>query len=102
MGSYTRMTLTFSGELDIATTPVLRERLESRALPGTDLLVDLRGVTFMDCTALRALLDTHMASIVEGWALSVAVSPGPVLRLLELTGADRRLTLASAPRVVAA
>ena len=96
------MTLTFSGELDIATTPVLRERLESRALPGTDLLVDLRGVTFMDCTALRALLDAQMASILEGWALSVAVSPGPVLRLLELTGADRRLTLAKEQRALAA
>ena len=86
----------------MATTPVLRERVASRALPGTDLLVDLRGVTFMDCTALHALLDAQMDSILEGWALSVAVSPGPVLRLLELTGADCRLTLASAPRVVAA
>ncbi len=101
-GTLETMTLTFAGELDIATTPALRERLAARPLPGAPMLVDLREVTFMDCSALHVLLDAHMDAVLGGWELSVAVSPGPVRRLLELTGADRRLTLASGPAELAA
>ncbi len=85
------MALVLSGELDIATAPAMRERLAIHPPAGTELLVDLRGVTFMDCSALRVLLEAQEASRQEGWALRVAVAPGPVQRLIELTGTARLL-----------
>jgi len=45
------------GDLDIATTPVLRERLLSVLRPGMPLLVlDLSGVSFCDVSALAVLI----------------------------------------------
>ena len=47
------------GELDIATTPALRERMLSVFSPGLRLLVlDLSGVSFCDVSALAVLVAT--------------------------------------------
>jgi anti-sigma B factor antagonist len=49
--------LTVSGELDIATAPLLRERLAAAIVGGVRRLVlDLRPVTFMDSVAVAAIL----------------------------------------------
>jgi anti-sigma B factor antagonist len=49
--------LTIAGELDIATVPRVRERLTALIEGGTRRVhVDLRGVTFMDSTALAAFI----------------------------------------------
>src|SRR5437588_11158032 len=48
--------LTVTGELDLATSPALEAQLE-RASSGPDLVIlDLRGVSFMDSTGLSLLV----------------------------------------------
>jgi anti-anti-sigma factor len=49
-----RCRLTLRGELDLATAGRLQQAL---AEGGDDVLLDLRGLTFMDSTGVRALLE---------------------------------------------
>jgi anti-anti-sigma factor len=69
--------LTLRGELDLGTA----ERLE-RALAeaGDDVLLDLRGLTFMDSTGVRVLLEA-------------AERGAPALRMLVPDGGDVRVTI---------
>jgi len=74
-----------SGELDLATAPQLREAL-ARALTDVDheVIVDMSGVTFIDSTALRVLLD---AQRTRGSArpLVVVCDQLNVLRIIKIT-----------------
>jgi anti-sigma B factor antagonist len=85
--------LTQGGELDIASIPRLMQRLEPYRQPGREIVLDLRGVEFMDCYSLGHLLGAHADSATEGWTMRLLVETAPVLRLLELTGAGRLLPL---------
>ena len=49
-----------TGELDVATSPMLRDSLLALVNRGADsLVVDLRGVTFIDSTGVGSLLRIH-------------------------------------------
>ena len=76
-----------SGELDIQGVPELR-RLLLRA--GHQLVLDLRGVTFVDCGGLRTIVGP-----VSGGARRriVAEENGHVHRLLRLTGWEKSVAL---------
>ncbi len=85
--------LTQAGELDIATAPRLFERLQPHRRPGTEVVLDLREVVFMDCYTLGCIVAAHADSATEGWTLRVLVETPPVRRLLDLTGAARLLPI---------
>jgi anti-sigma B factor antagonist len=82
------------GELDLATTPVLRERLLGVLSPGVRLLIiDLSGVSFCDVAGLAVLIGTQRRATAHGITVRVA-SPRPqVAKLLRITGLDHRLTI---------
>lgn len=83
--------LTQAGELDIATIPALMRRLEPHRQPGSEVVLDLREVAFIDCYALGHIVEAHADSATEGWSLRIRVEAPPVVRLLELTGATALL-----------
>ena len=85
--------LTQAGELDIATAPRLFERLAPHRRPGSEVVLDLRQVGFMDCYTLGCIVAAPVDSATEGWTLRVLVEAPPVLRLLDLTGAARLLPI---------
>ena len=69
-----------SGELDIATGEELRDRLSQVLAHHGDVVVDLAGVTFLDCSGLRALLVPGLAiSFLLSFVQSFAVFPSAVL-----------------------
>lgn len=80
------MRLVVCGELDLAVTDRLREAIEAHAAPGTAVVVDLRGLEFMDSTGLSTLIAAHGAAGRQGWQLAIISGEGPVHRLFELTG----------------
>lgn len=82
-----------SGEIDLDTSPALADVLSRVPPDTTSLVVDLADVTFMDCSALPALLQ---ASRRFGTALSLRGPGRPVLRLLEATGLDSRFAVQQA------
>ena len=82
------------GELDIATTPALRERLLSVFRPGVRLLViDLSGVSFCDVSTLAVLVATQRRAGRLGIAVRLAAPRPQVARLLRITGLDQCFTI---------
>jgi anti-anti-sigma factor len=78
--------ITLTGELDMATAPVLGAEFDrSGNSRSRALVLDLSGLTFMDCTALRAIVNFARRARAGGWRLRI-VSPGPlVARIFVLT-----------------
>jgi anti-sigma B factor antagonist len=75
------------GELDVATAPELRGRLEETIDRGTPLVVaDLLGVTFIDSTALGVLIGALKRSQSAGGQLRIVVAEARILKIFEITG----------------
>jgi len=76
------------GELDLATTPRLAEAIDELRDSGFDhVVLDLRGVTFVDSTGLRLILSLAASP------LTLELIPGPpaVQRIFETTRTLERL-----------
>jgi len=78
-----------AGDFDLATTPLLRDRLLSvLAAGGRLLIIDLSGVSFFDASALTVLIGTQRRARVLGMTVRL-VAPRPQLaKLLRITGLD--------------
>ncbi|HEY0345030.1 MAG TPA: STAS domain-containing protein [Solirubrobacteraceae bacterium] len=87
-----------SGELDIASAPEFEQAIaEATAEPGAELVLDLRELTFMDSTGLRALAQTNARADEAGFALSIVRGPRQIERVLEISGLAELLPLVDAP-----
>jgi anti-sigma B factor antagonist len=83
-----------SGELDVATVPLLAERLaEAEAGEARLIILDLNDVSFMDSTGLHLILGTQARSEQASHRLRISRSSPQVIRLLELAGVLDRLPL---------
>ena len=89
-----RLLVWVTDEVDIATAPRLRRALERAAPePGEQVVVDLSGVTFMDCSGLTPLLE---AEARLGGRLSLRGVPAKVSALLRLAGLQSRFGMSDA------
>jgi anti-anti-sigma factor len=87
------------GEVDLATAPILEDRLRELRDSGFDrLVVDLHHVTFMDSTGLRLILNWDEESRRDGIAFQLLPGPPLVQRLFEVTGVLERLEFADTTR----
>lgn len=87
--------VTVSGELDVATSQELDHELAKLHGVAT-VIVDLRGLTFIDSTGLGVLVRTHHLCKQQGRRFGLVRGEGQVNRLLSLTGlADELLVLDS-------
>lgn len=73
------------GEVDVATSPALRERLQAVRGPGVQVL-DLHEVTFLDSTGLGVLVGALKRSRETGGSLRLVISEQRILRIFEITG----------------
>lgn len=86
------------GELDIATTPTLERAISEATAEGDGALVlDLRGLTFMDSTGLRTLAQTNARAEADGFELTIIRGPRQIERVLEISGLGLLLPLVDAP-----
>lgn len=75
------------GELDLATGPELREQVMELVAVGFEhLVIDLRGLTFVDATGVALLLALDEQARSDGWRLSLIPGHHQVHRVLSLTG----------------
>jgi anti-sigma B factor antagonist len=80
-----------SGELDIATTPELEWTLAELVDSGAGhVILDLRGLSFMDSTGLRLLLERNAASRADSHRFTLIAGPPEVQRLFDLTATTER------------
>ena len=93
-----RMHIAPCGELDIATAPQLEQAVsEATAGAVSELVLDLRELTFMDSTGLRALAQANVKAEQAGTELSIWRGPRQIERVLEISGLGPLLPLADAP-----
>ncbi|WP_445152430.1 STAS domain-containing protein [Baekduia sp. Peel2402] len=84
------------GELDLATAPELEAALLPPLKEGVSIALDLRGLEFMDSTGVRVIVAAHLAAQEHAATLTVVVIPdGPVARVLEISGLDAVLDVAT-------
>jgi anti-sigma B factor antagonist len=80
------------GELDIATVEKLRAEVERLREAGfSDLVLDLRGVRFLDSTGLRFVLELDGATRADGQELAIIRGPEVVHRIFDVTQVSDRL-----------
>ncbi|HEY2636145.1 MAG TPA: STAS domain-containing protein [Solirubrobacteraceae bacterium] len=86
-----------TGELDIATVP--RLRAEMRDADGApEVVLDLRGLRFLDTSGLRAVIEEEHLATDAGRRLWVVRGSNAVQRVFELAGvADRIPFVAEEP-----
>lgn len=86
--------LTVNGELDIATTAALRDRIVG-ALKATTgpVIIDLSGVSFCDATGLALLVGARRRARLSGCTVVLAGPDRTVSKLLRITGLDRAFTI---------
>jgi anti-sigma B factor antagonist len=90
MGTHTVVGVT--GELDVASAPALRDRLLALINRGApSLVVDLRGVTFIDSTGVGSLLRIHHRQGLVGGTVHFVADQPAVLRVLDLMQLTGRL-----------
>jgi anti-sigma B factor antagonist len=92
------VTLALSGELDLMSSPIFEEALERAYEENPELIVvDLRGLEFMDSTGLHRLVSAQQRAIQSGRRFGVVRGGEPVQRLFDLTGIADLLTMVGSP-----
>jgi anti-sigma B factor antagonist len=76
--------VTVVGDIDLASAPMLESEMEKHH--GIDVVTDLTRVEFIDSAGLVVLIKQQERIRASGGELTLVVSPGPVMRLLDLTG----------------
>jgi anti-sigma B factor antagonist len=79
------VTVALKGEYDVARASDLRHALLDIDVRGPNVIADMSEVTFVDSSALRALIEAQRALEAEGGSLRLAEVPRGVSRLLVLT-----------------
>ena len=80
------------GELDIATVEKLRAEVEGLRESGfSKLVLDLRGVRFLDSTGLRLVLELDAAAKEASHELLIIRGSAVVQRIFEVTQVSERL-----------
>jgi anti-sigma B factor antagonist len=79
--------LSISGELDLATAPLLQEHLlEVAQTDMSEVVVDLEHATYIDSAVLGVLVSAHKRLTRSGGTLIIC-SPTPrLVKLFEITG----------------
>lgn len=82
-----------SGEIDAHSAPSLADHLSDCSANDADIVIDMSGVTFMDSSGLRTLIDLHQRTEAAPYGLVLRSPSDTVVRLIEVAGLDDHFTL---------
>jgi anti-sigma B factor antagonist len=86
------------GELDLDTAHEVEQQLADMRNGGCRrLILDLRGLRFMDSTGLRLVIRWDTAAREDGFEFAIVPGIDVVHRVFRLTGMDQHLTVAEPP-----
>jgi anti-anti-sigma factor len=94
-----RAHLTLRGELDLATAPELEQLVNERIDSSQEVIIDLRGLEFMDSSGIRVLVAAHARAGRTGTRLLVVrpATGSAVAKIVEVAGLDGELNLLDDP-----
>jgi anti-sigma B factor antagonist len=98
-----RVILELGGELDLANAARLQSAIDNTAAAAKPLIVlDLERLEFIDSSGLRVILAGAERARARGQRFALTPASEQVERLLEVTGATKRLTRIAAADAVPA
>jgi anti-sigma B factor antagonist len=81
------VTVTLKDELDLATSPALRDHLNALHLAGVrNFVLDTSGVTFVDSVGLSVILALYRRCTQEGGGVTIVSPSSSMKRTLEVAG----------------
>lgn len=90
--------LVLTGELDISSAAKVEEELSRLEADRPALiLLDLRGLEFMDSSGLRTIVSADSRAREEGRRLAIVRGPAAVQRIFDVTRLDERLDIVDDP-----
>ena len=89
--------LTLAGELDLATVPVLQERLDHAMRAKAAVVIDLSRLRFIDSSGLDLLVRAERQLRDSGVQLVLVRGPRAVHRVFELTSLDSHFEFCDSP-----
>ena len=90
-------TIRLAGELDLASAPLFQGVLEGERASAELAFIDLRDLSFVDSTGIKALVQAKREADAGGPKLLMSRPTGEVARLIELTGLHAVLPYAIEP-----
>ncbi|MBV9607580.1 MAG: STAS domain-containing protein [Solirubrobacterales bacterium] len=92
------VTLALNGELDLVSSPTLQRVIDDAVQSDAELLiVDLRGLEFMDSTGLHVLVKAQRQAHDAGRRFALVRGREQVQRLFDLTGVAEGFTVVDSP-----
>jgi anti-sigma B factor antagonist len=86
------------GELDMATVGALELELKNVRDAGfSGIVLDLRGLSFMDSSGLHLVMTWAADASKDGFRFELEPGPAPVQRIFELAAVNERLPWRSQP-----
>lgn len=93
--------LSLRGELDLSTAPKVEQALRQLEGDGpSTIVIDLRGLTFLDSSGLRLILEADSRARREDRRLLVVPGPPEVQRVFRVTLTDARIEFIENPSVI--
>ena len=77
-----------AGEIDMATADRVTAALEDGGAEHEVVVLDLRGVTFLDTSGVRLIVAEQRRAQEAGHRFAVVRGPGPVQRIFAISGLD--------------
>src|SRR3954447_13267028 len=87
-----------AGELDLGTVDDVREAVEARPDGCSQLVLDLRRLTFFDTSGMRLVVEAMQHAEREGHSLTLVRGSDAVQRLFQVAGIEDRLPFVDDPR----
>ena len=86
------VTVTVTGDVDMSTIgPLEQARERALAVSPSSMLIDLRGVRFIDSSGLKFLIETDRLSRTGGWKLQLLRPGETAMRVFVVTGVEKHL-----------
>jgi len=85
--------VTVEGELDLHSRDRLADTLAGLPKPPMIVVLDFSGLTFIDSTGLKTLLEEHRRAREERYEFVIAGAVGPVREIFRITAFDITLPL---------
>lgn len=86
-----RTAVVLRGELDLASVDIVRERLDALRAGHRPVVLDLDGLTFMDSTGVRLVLESVRHAEQESWEFRVTHGSSAVRRIFASAQIEDRL-----------
>ena len=95
------MHVKLSGDLDLSTAKRAEQAIEEAERAGRRaVVIDLRGLSFMDSTGLRVIVSADKRAKRAGKRAVIVQGPSAVRRVFEITRLDERLDIVDTPEEI--